>query len=316
VVNVEDVARSVVEVARNTGKPIFASFMGGVRVAEGRRIMRDGGLPSYDYPEDAVAAINTMLRYQRWLNRNDDLYSTLEVDRERVAGIMEAARNDGRMRLSEEEAHDVLRAYGFRLPREEMARTSEEAVAAAERIGYPVVLKLISPQVVHKSDVGGVVAGLKSAQEVRNAFFEMTSTARRMVERLYIAGVLVQEMVRGGKEVILGLSRDLQFGPMIMFGLGGIYVEVLRDVSFRIAPLTREEADNMVREIGAFPLLRGVRGEPPVDFPALREALLRLSQLAIDFPEIVEADINPLLVLGSGQGAVAADARFTITGEG
>jgi acetyltransferase len=255
-----------------------------------------------------------MLRYQRWLNRNDDLYSTLEVDRERVAGIMEAARNDGRMRLSEEEAHDVLRAYGFRLPREEMARTSEEAVAAAERIGYPVVLKLISPQVVHKSDVGGVVAGLKSAQEVRNAFFEMTSTARRMVERLYIAGVLVQEMVRGGKEVILGLSRDLQFGPMIMFGLGGIYVEVLRDVSFRIAPLTREEADNMVREIGAFPLLRGVRGEPPVDFPALREALLRLSQLAIDFPEIVEADINPLLVLGSGQGAVA-DARFTITGE-
>lgn len=316
VVNVEEVARGVCEVAKASHKPIFASFMGGVRVDEGRRLMREGGVPNYEYPEDAVAAINTMLRHQRWLDRPPEVYPNLEVDRERVAAIMAEARNDGRMRLSEEEAHDVLRAYGFRLPREEMARTSEEAVAAAERIGYPVVLKLISPQVVHKSDVGGVVANVRNAEEVRTAFFEMTSTARRMVSRLYIAGVLVQEMVRGGKEVILGLSRDIQFGPMIMFGLGGIYVEVLKDVAFRIAPLSREEADNMVREIGAFPLLRGVRGEPPVDFPALRESLLRLSRLAIDFPEIVEADINPLLVLGTGQGAVAADARFTITGEG
>jgi acetyltransferase len=210
----------------------------------------------------------------------------------------------------------VLAAYGFRLPREEMAQTSDEAVDIAERLGYPVVLKIVSPQVVHKSDVGGVVANLHTADEVRDAFFEITSTAQRMVARLYIAGVLVQEMVRGGKEVILGLSRDLQFGPMIMFGLGGIYVEALKDVSFRIAPVAREEADEMIREIRSFPLLRGMRGEPPVDFRALREAILRLSQLAVDFPEIIEGDINPLLVLGPGQGSVAADARFTITGEG
>jgi len=316
VVDVGEVARSVCEVARTAGKPVFASFMGGVRVAEGRRIMRDGGVPSYDYPEDAIAALNAMLSYQRWLHRTPDVYPNLEVDRDRVAKIMAAARNDGRMRLAEEEAHEVLRAYGFRLPREEMAHTTEEAVAAAERLGYPVVLKLISPQVVHKSDVGGVVANLKSADEVRDAFFEMTANARRMVSKVYIAGVLVQEMVRGGKEVILGLSRDIQFGPMVMFGLGGIYVEVLKDVSFRIAPLSRDEADNMVREIGAFPLLRGVRGEPPVDFTALRDALMRLSQLAIDFPEIIEADINPLMVLGRGQGAVAADARFALSAEG
>ncbi|MFH0810492.1 MAG: acetate--CoA ligase [Pseudomonadota bacterium] len=317
VVDVKAVATGVAEVAKTSIKPIFASFMGGVGVAEGRRILRDSGVPSYDYPEDAVASLNTMLKQQRWLNRTPDFYPRLEVGRERVAQIMAEARNDGRMRLSEQEAHEVLKAYGFRLPREEMARTTEEAVAAAERIGYPVVMKLISPQVVHKSDVGGVVANVRNADDVRNAFFEMTSNAQRMVsEKLFIAGVLVQEMIRGGKEVILGLSRDMQFGPMVMFGLGGIYVEVLKDVSFRIAPVSREEADKMMREIGAFPLLRGVRGEPPVDFPALREALLRLSQLAVDFPEIIEADINPLLVLGPGQGTVAADARFTITGEG
>ncbi len=316
VVDVAAVAQGVAGVARGSEKPIFASFMGGVGVAEGRRIMREAGVPNYDYPEDAVASLNTMLSQQRWLNRPEDVYPRLPVERDRVAQIMAEARNDGRLRLSEEEAHEVLRAYGFRLPREEMARTTEEAVAASERIGYPVVLKIVSPQIIHKSDVGGVVAGVKSAEEVRDAFFEMTANARRMVSKVYIAGVLVQEMVRGGKEVILGLSRDLQFGPMIMFGLGGIYVEVLKDVSFRIAPLSREEADNMMREIGGFPLLRGMRGEPPVDFHALREALLRLSQLAADFPELVEGDINPLLVLGAGQGTVAADARFTITGEG
>jgi acetyl coenzyme A synthetase (ADP forming)-like protein len=315
VVDVKQVARSVCEVASRSPKPIFTSFMGGVGVSEGRQLLLDAGVPSYEYPEEAIGSLEAMLKRQRWLSRPSEVYPRLEVGRDRVAEILAAVRNDGRISLSEEEAHEVLRAYGFRLPREEMARTSDEAVAVAERIGYPVVLKLISPQVVHKSDVGGVVANVHSADEVRDAFFEMTSAARRMVSKLYIAGVLVQEMIQGAREVILGLSRDLQFGPLIMFGLGGIYVEVLKDVAFRVAPLSREEADDIIREIHALPLLRGVRGEPPADFRALREALLRLSQLAVDFPQIVEADINPLLVLGPGQGTVAADVRFTISGE-
>jgi acetyltransferase len=177
------------------------------------------------------------------------------------------------------------------------------------------VLKICSPDILHKSDVGGVRVGLTEEIETIHAFRQMMDNVRKRMPNARVEGVLVQKMVKGGKEIILGMTRDPQFGPMLMFGLGGIYVEVLKDVSFRIAPITRPEAEEMIREIRSFRLLRGVRGEPPADFDALVECLLRLSQLVIDFPQIVELDINPLAVFGKDQGAVAIDARMTLSPE-
>jgi acyl-CoA synthetase (NDP forming) len=214
--------------------------------------------------------------------------------------------------LIESEAREILRAYGFRLPESRMARTTKEAVKAASEIGYPIVMKIASPDVLHKSDMGGVRVRLEDDAMVEEAFFDITSNIQLRQPQARILGVMVQEMIPQGREVILGITRDMQFGPMIMFGLGGIYVEVLKDVAFRIAPLSIENADAMIREIQSFPLLRGVRGEAPADIEAIKDALMRLSQMAMDFPEIIEADVNPLLVCAEGQGAVAVDARITI----
>ena len=175
-----------------------------------------------------------------------------------------------------------------------------------------VVMKIVSPQVLHKTDVGGVRLGLSSEEEVARAFVEVTSSVRRLSPSAWIAGVSVQEMVAGGRELILGMSRDPQFGPLLMFGLGGIYVEVLKDVAFRVAPLSRRDAEEMVREIKSYPLLAAYRGSEPADEEAIVEALRRVSRLSCDFPEIQELDINPLLVLPKGKGIRAIDCRMTI----
>ena len=174
-------------------------------------------------------------------------------------------------------------------------------------------MKIVSPQISHKTDVGGVRLGLSSEEEVARAFVEITSSVRRLAPSVWIAGVSVQEMVTGGRELILGFSRDPQFGPLLMFGLGGIYVEVLKDVAFRVAPLSRRDAEEMIREIRAYPLLAAYRGTEPADEEAIVDALLRLSALSCDFPEIQELDINPLLVLPKGKGIRAIDCRMTIT---
>jgi len=186
----------------------------------------------------------------------------------------------------------------------------DEAVEAAKRMGFPVALKIVSPEILHKTDVGGVRLNLRDADAVAQGFSAIDTSVRRFFPHASIHGIAVQEMVSGGKEVILGMTRDPQFGPLLMFGLGGIYVEALRDVAFRVAPIGPDEADAMIREIRSFPLLQGVRGEKPSDLGATVDALCRLSQLCADFPEILEMDINPLLVKPEGEGAVAIDARL------
>ncbi len=210
------------------------------------------------------------------------------------------------------EAMDLLAAYGFNLPVSGLARTADDAVVLAAEIGYPIVLKIVSPEILHKSDVGGVRVGLRAPDEVRNAFTQIIESARRSAPDATIQGVAVQGMVRRGREVILGASYDGQFGHLLMFGLGGIYVEVLRDVSFRVAPLTPADAREMIQEIRSYALLRGVRGEPPADIDAIVDALLRLSQLVTDFPEITELDVNPLVVYPAGEGSVAVDSRVAL----
>jgi acyl-CoA synthetase (NDP forming) len=219
---------------------------------------------------------------------------------------------DGRQTIGDAEARDIMEAYGIRIPASKLASTAEEAVEIAEEIGYPVVMKIASPDILHKTDIGGVKLDISSAADVRDAFDLLVYRATRYMADAEIWGCLVQEMVRGGKEVIVGMNCDPQFGPLMMFGLGGIYVEVLKDVAFRIAPFSRQEAEEMIREIRSYSLLRGVRGERPSDMEAIVDTLLRLSQLVTDFPEIMEMDINPLIVFEAGRGAVGVDMRLVL----
>ncbi len=311
-VDAEAVARGIVSLAKDADKPIITVFMGERGVRGARKILQDHAIPSYDYPEDAITALDAMLSYRRWREKPERQYRHFKADTIRVREIFASVVKQHRHDLIENEAREILKAYQFRLPESRIAKTTKGAVRAASEIGYPVVMKIASPDVLHKSDMGGVRVGIENEAMVEEAFFDITSNIQLRQPEARILGVMVQEMVPQGKEVILGITRDMQFGPMIMFGLGGIYVEVLKDVAFRIAPLSVESADAMIRDIRSFPLLRGVRGEPPADIDAIRDALLRLSQMATDFPEIIEADINPLLVRPEGLGAVAVDTRITI----
>lgn len=309
---VEQTAQAIFEAAQGATKPVLACMMGGLKMRAGDRLLDEHQIPSYAYPEQAVGALASMVRYRQRLNEPQPQVAEFAVDRERVRRTFAAVRAEGRVNLGEVEAREVVSAYGFRVPRAQLARSAEEALRAAEQIGYPVVMKVSSPDILHKSDIGAVRVNITGAEQVADTFDLIMLRSQRYMPNAEVRGVLVQEMVRGGKEVILGMSRDPQFGPLVMFGLGGIYVEVLKDVAFRVAPLDRRQAQGMLQEIRAAALLGGVRGEPPADTEAIIEALLRLSQLVSDFAEIVEMDVNPLAALEPGRGVVAIDARITI----
>jgi acetyltransferase len=243
-------------------------------------------------------------------------FVTLAVDRTTTRRVLDQAHADGRMTIGAVEAGAILQAYGLHVPPAEFAETSEHAVAIARQIGYPVVLKIASPDILHKTDMGGVQIGLSCAADVREAFERIVERARRMYPAARLHGCLVQQMARpGGLELLVGAQRDPQFGPLVTFGLGGIYVEALQDVAFRIAPVSRAEAEAMLGEIRAHALLEGIRGQPPVDKAAIIDTLLRVSQLVQHYPEIVELDINPLVVYPVGQGAIALDARLVLRRE-
>jgi len=309
-----EMGQVVGEVASRYDKPVFGCFMGEAKMRAGAQALWERGVPNYGFPERAVAAMKAMVTYRNRLNRRPLDVQPLQVDRNRVAQVLDQARAEGRVSLGEAEAREVLLAYGFTLPRSELARNADEAVAHAEAIGYPVAMKIASPDILHKSDIGGVKLNLGDATAVRDAFDLMTLRAARFMPEAEIWGVLVQEMVRPGRELIVGMSRDPQFGPLVACGLGGIYVEVLRDVAFRLAPLDARDAREMLEELRSYQLLRGVRGERPADLDAIVDAILRVSQLVTDFPEIVELDVNPLVV--HEKGAVAIDVRLALKGPG
>lgn len=308
---VDDVAREIVNVAKRHTKPVFACLMGGPAVAAGRDILLNAGIPCYDFPEPAIKAIEALSRYREWREHSLPVEVCYRRDIGRAKAILQQAREQGMQEIVEFQAQGLLKAYELPIPETRLCRTSDEAIAAARQIGFPVVLKIASPQISHKSDVGGVKVNLKSPEEVQAAFLDITSRAQRLRKEAYIMGCLVQGMVPDGKEVIIGFKRDPQFGPMIIFGLGGIYVEVLKDIACRLAPLSLGDAQAMIREIRSFPLLRGVRGEDAVNFTALEDILLIMSQLSLDFPEIYEAEFNP--VLASSKGAWVADVRVILS---
>lgn len=270
-------------------------------------------MPNYEFPERAVSAFKAMTDYSSWRSLPKEDAKAFDVDKTVVKDAFTKNKAEGRTALNEVECADILRAYGFKLPGNKLCATADEAVAFSNEIGYPVVMKIASPDILHKSDVGGVKVGLADADAVRSTFESMTTSIKAKKPEANIWGVNIQQMVNDGKQTILGMSHDATFGPMIMFGLGGIYVEVLKDVIFRIAPLTERDAREMVTSIRSYKLLAGARGEKPVDIDAVVDAILRMSQLVTDFPEIAEMDINPLVAMPEDKGgAIALDSRIAL----
>jgi 4-hydroxybutyrate---CoA ligase (ADP-forming) len=305
-----ELARTIVRTSRGSGKTMLSALMGLAEGTENKKILSEGGIPHFMYAEPAIKTLNGMYSYRNWIVSPRGVVREFEVDKERVKSILDKIKLEGRKSALEEEGYGVLTSYGFSIPKSILGTTEEECAKAANQIGYPVVMKIVSPDIIHKSDAGGVKVGLKNEKEIRSAFREIIHNAKAYKAEASIKGVLIQEMIISAKEVILGAKQDQLFGPLVMVGLGGIYVEVLKDVVFRLAPIDEQEAEKMVDSIKAIKLLKGVRGEAPSDLAAVVDSLLRLSQLITDFPEIEEFDINPLLVLESGKGVRVADVRI------
>jgi len=308
----DDLARIIVKTSKGSGKTMLAALMGLAEGTKNKEILSEGGIPHFMYAESAIQTLEGMYRFRDWLKKPAGRPKVFNADRKKVRTLFDNMRNSGRKNLVEEEGYEVLAAYGFTTPKTVLADSAERCVDASNSIGYPVVMKIASQDIIHKSDAGGVKVGLANDEQVRTAFNTILQNAKTYKQDANIKGVLVQEMVRTGKEIILGAKQDPIFGPLVMFGLGGIYVEVLRDVVFRLAPIDENEASRMVHSIKTINLLKGVRGEKPSDLGALVDSLQRLSQLVTEFPEIEEFDINPLLVLEEGKGVRTVDVRISL----
>jgi acetyltransferase len=310
--DIQGTAEALVKVAQHAEKPILGCWMGEKEISRGRKLLAKNRVPSYPFPERAVAALGAMYRYWSWKQQPEVEIETFPVDKKAVADLFAAVRKDGRNTIGDAEAQAILKAYGITVPRSKVTATPDGAVAYCNEIGYPVVMKIASPDILHKSDVGGIIVGVKNDQEARQAFGTLIERTKAHKPDATIWGAQIQEMVTNAREVIIGMNRDPQFGPLVMFGLGGIYVEVLKDVTFRVAPMSRLQAGQMVEAIRTYKLLAGARGQAPSDVDAIVDTILRISQLVVDFPEIAELDINPMLVREKGKGAVAVDMRLIL----
>ncbi|MBW1718329.1 MAG: acetate--CoA ligase family protein [Deltaproteobacteria bacterium] len=307
-----ETARAIADCIRSD-KPVIAAFMGGKHVMPGNEELIAAGLPVYNSPERAVGALKAMYEYSVWRRRPPRIVTRFRVHRRRVERIIARHLRTKRTHVGDIKAKQILSAYGFRIPEGHLANTTEEALEAAEQIGYPVAIKIVSPNIIHKTDLGGVKLHLSTANDVRDAFDLMMLRMGQVAPEAHIEGIYVEKMLARGMEVIIGMSRDPQFGPMLMFGLGGIFVEVMKDVTFHLAPITTEEAFQMLKSTRSYEMLKGTRGERGVDFAAIANGLQRISQLVTDYPEIIELDINPFIVGDIGTEPFVADARMTLT---
>ncbi len=306
-------AEAIVKITKQKpDKPVLACFMGAGLVEKGVEVLQNGKIPQYRSPEDAVETLHVMVDYVRWRSKPKRVVKLFPVNRRKVEKIIERHLRLGIREIGETEAKDILEAYGFATPQGAVATSPEHAASIAQQIGFPVVMKIWSPDIIHKSDVGGVKVGLRSVSEVMDAFDLMMYRIPKKQPKAAIQGVLVEKMATGGKEVILGMNRDPRFGPLMMFGMGGTMVEVLKDVSFYLAPVTDGEAKQMLKSTKTYQMLKGVRGDEGVDVDALAEGIQRLSQLVTEFPQIKELDINPFLVGPYGTTPIAVDARMSV----
>lgn len=305
-------AETVRDINRQTDKPIIATFMGIVDVSDGVKILENEGIPVYKFPEEAARAFGALYKYKRWIHRPHLREIDLHVDTEKARSIIKTAIDNNQNYLGEIGGNDVLESYGFTMLTTTLATTADEAVEIAGKIDGKVVMKIVSPDVIHKSDSGGVVLDLETEDEVRTAFETIISRVKSSLPEADIKGILVQEVAKPGVEVILGATNHEGSGPLLMFGLGGIFVEIFKDVSFRLAPVTHNGVCLMVKSIKAYPLLTGARGRKPCDIEAVELCLMKLSRLMVENPEISEIDINPLIVHEKGKGVSVADCRIIL----
>jgi len=306
----DKLAEVIVAMSKKYKKTMLASLMGLDEGITNREILAAGGIPYYTYAEGAIRTLNAMLQFAKWTSSSPGKILKLKVNKAKAKTIFDKVKREGRPNLLEEEGQEVLRAYGFPLPKSTLAKTENDAGKIAKNIGYPVVMKITSPQIIHKSDAGGVKVNLKKENEVKAAFKTIVTNAKKYNKKAEIKGVLIVEMIKGGKEMIIGSKLEPGMGPVIMLGMGGIYVEVLKDVTFKLAPVTDKEADDMISSIKMKKILEGVRGEKPSDVKKLSECIQRLSQLVTDFKEIKELDMNPVLVMEQGKGCKILDVRI------
>ncbi|HBG81824.1 TPA: acyl-CoA synthetase [candidate division CPR2 bacterium] len=314
---VKKTAEVIVAMQRKYKKPVIASFMGGKKISEGVKVLAENKIPTFDFPERAVRAFEAMFEYSEYLDRKDktDLILTENINKDRVNNLLREAHVAGIFNLGDSLdslAAKILRSYGVNVAKSQLTKNTEEAAEAAQSIGFPVVLKITSQDILHKTDVGGVKIGLNNKTEVKEAFKEIMASVNKKMPEARIEGITVYHMVRKGQEVIVGGKRDPIFGPVIVFGLGGIMVELIHDVAFRIAPVTKKEALEMIAETKSSKLLQEFRGGEAYDIDAISDTIIRLSKLMTDFPEIEEVDINPLRVNERNKGVIALDVKMVL----
>ena len=312
ITNPTEVAQKISQVAQQYDKPVLGCFMGVKGVATGIEELQRQRIPTYPFPESAARTLAAMVSYCKWQQKKTSDKPRLSTDKKLAQTIVESAFKQKREYLDDEEIANILTAYNIPFVQSTLCKTLKQILEAAKTIGFPVVLKVSSKDVIHKSEVSGVKLGLQTTDDLNKAYHEINESLKNLNIPLDTISYIVQEMLHGGREVILGIQKVPDFGALIMFGLGGIYVEVLRDVTFRISPLTDIDADEMIKEIKGLPILQGVRGEKSVAFETIKQVLLNLSQLSLDLPEIVEMDINPFMSFPESEKSKAVDARIRI----
>jgi len=299
---------------REAGKPVVFNLVGGKSIKGCMERLTDSNVPVFEGSYTAVACLGALYEYDRYRKLGADTIEEGVMDIGRIREILNGVLDDDRGFLLPHEASEVMELAGLPYPKSRIASTLDQAVSHAEEIGYPVVLKVASRDILHKSDVGGVALDLDDRQELMDAYQAIMQNCKTRMPDARITGVEVSEMVKKGTEVIVGARRDIAFGPIVMFGLGGIYVEVMKDVAFRAVPLNREEVTHMIQEIRSYPLLLGVRGEKRKDIPNIVKAVIKLATLIRNCPEITDIEINPLMVYEQGSGVKAVDARIMVEG--
>jgi len=308
-----DTAKIVPRVLKGIDKPVLCSFMGIVDVSEGTHYLEQHGIPNYAFPEAAVRAMASMVRFGDSMRPGKRKVRRMAADREAAGRIIKKKLGDKKdYFMPEKEANEILQCYGFPLLKSVLVEDISQVHKAFEEIGPPVAMKISSPDIVHKFEADGVRLKIKTSEEALDVYRQILDSAHRFNPSARINGILIEKMARGGVEVILGATRDPAFGPICMFGLGGTFVEAMKDVTFRLAPMWEISAERMVATIKAYRVLKGVRGAPPSDIGAIEDCILRLSQMVSDHPEIVELDINPLIVYPQGQGCVVTDSRILL----
>lgn len=310
---IDSIAEEISRLSSQFEKPIYTSFMGEADVASGIDILQRNKIPHYILPESMPIAFSTIYKFKKMLEEKQELPESFkDVDVTKAHLILNNALSEGKKYLPEEEAARVLEAYNFPLLKSGLAKSAVEAGKISNNLGYPVVMKIMSDDIVHKFDVGGVILDIKSKEEAEEAYNKIIENIKKFKPEAKIKGVFVRQMIPRGEEIILGLKRDLTFGPVVMFGLGGIFVEIYKDVSFRIAPLDKKSVDKLITETKASAILSGARGRTLRDISSLKECIMRLSQLAVECPQIKELDINPLIVLEEGKGSFVADTKIML----